>query len=75
MSLSKPKVIGVGTTCYVTTTDNITVLKGYQVWFDGNLIYGAKCATLPLPCEPGDYFTIKSKWYGFCQSQMNFMAA
>ncbi|KAI3324576.1 hypothetical protein HD806DRAFT_534039 [Xylariaceae sp. AK1471] len=45
MSLSKPKVIGVGTTCYVTTTDNRTVLKGYQVWFDGNLVYdyGVRC--------------------------------
>jgi len=45
MSLSKPKVIAVGTTCYVTTTDNKTVLKGYQVWFDGNLVfdYGVPC--------------------------------
>ncbi|KAH7317304.1 kinase-like domain-containing protein [Rhexocercosporidium sp. MPI-PUGE-AT-0058] len=41
----QPNVIAVGTTCYVTTTDNITVLKGYQVWFDGNLVfdYGATC--------------------------------
>jgi len=45
MSVSKPKVIAVGTTCYVTTTDNRTVLKGYQVWFDGNLVYdyGVTC--------------------------------
>ncbi|KUJ16515.1 kinase-like protein [Mollisia scopiformis] len=45
MSPSKPKVIGVGTTCYVTTTENKTVLKGYRVWFDGNLVfdYGAAC--------------------------------
>ncbi|KAH6723503.1 kinase-like domain-containing protein [Leptodontidium sp. MPI-SDFR-AT-0119] len=45
MSLSKPKVIAVGTTCYVTTTDNRTVMKGYQVWFDGNLVfdYGVMC--------------------------------
>ena len=41
----EPKVIGLGTTCYVTTTDNRTVLKGYQVWFDGNLVfsYGSTC--------------------------------
>ncbi|KAH7346184.1 kinase-like domain-containing protein [Rhexocercosporidium sp. MPI-PUGE-AT-0058] len=37
MSLSKSKVIGVGTMCYVTTTDNKSVLKGHQVWFDGSL--------------------------------------
>ncbi|RDL39420.1 Kinase-like protein [Venustampulla echinocandica] len=41
----QPKVIGLGTTCYVTTTDNRTVLKGYQVWFDDNLVfdYGVTC--------------------------------
>ena len=41
----QPRVIGVGTTCYVTTTDNKTVLKGHQVWFDGNLVfdYGDPC--------------------------------
>jgi len=42
---SRPKVIAVGTTCYVTTTDNRTVLKGYQVWSNGDLVYdyGATC--------------------------------
>jgi len=45
MESIQPKIIAVGTTCYVTTTDNRTVLKGYQVWFDGNLVFdfGVAC--------------------------------
>jgi len=45
MDVTQPRVIAVGTTCYVTTADNKTVLKGHQVWFDGNLIfdYGVPC--------------------------------
>ncbi|KAL2188074.1 kinase-like protein [Thermothelomyces heterothallicus CBS 203.75] len=41
----QPRIIGVGTTCYVTTTDNKTVLKGHQVWSGGNLVfdYGDSC--------------------------------
>ena len=29
----------VSTTYYVTTTDNRTVIKGYQVWFNRNLVF------------------------------------
>ena len=39
MELIQPRVIGVGTTCYVMITDNRTVLKGYQVWSNENLIF------------------------------------
>ncbi|KIH93384.1 hypothetical protein SPBR_04386 [Sporothrix brasiliensis 5110] len=34
------KLLGLGATCYVTTTDNRTVLKGYQVWRDGAYYIG-----------------------------------
>lgn len=34
------KLLGLGATSYVTTTDNKTVLKGYQVWRDGEYYFG-----------------------------------
>jgi len=49
MQQAKPKVIAVGTTCYVTTTDNRTVLKGYQVWSNGDLVYEITAWKRPFP--------------------------
>lgn len=46
MDLIQPKVIAVSTTCYVTTTDYETVLKGHQVWSGGNLVFDYE-----VPCE------------------------
>ncbi len=34
------QLLGLGATSYVTTTDNKTVLKGYQVWRDGKFYIG-----------------------------------
>ncbi|KAG5753480.1 hypothetical protein H9Q70_003880 [Fusarium xylarioides] len=42
----KPRVVGGGLTSIVTTVDNETVLKGYEVWWNGRLT--GKCHE---PCE------------------------
>ncbi|KAM0438784.1 hypothetical protein ACHAPT_001543 [Fusarium lateritium] len=42
---TRPKIIGIGVTSMVTTVDNKTVLKGYEVWWNGRL--SGKCE----PCE------------------------
>ena len=34
------KLLALGATSYVTTTDNKTVLKGHQVWRDGQYYIG-----------------------------------
>ncbi|KAI0113685.1 kinase-like protein [Nemania sp. FL0031] len=34
------KMLGLGGTCYVTTTDNKTVLKGHQIWKNGEFQFG-----------------------------------
>ncbi|AEO70969.1 2308f8de-1285-4237-84fb-af640ff103a3 [Thermothielavioides terrestris] len=34
------ELLGLGATCYVTTTDHKTVLKGHQVWRDGKYYIG-----------------------------------
>ncbi|KAK1766305.1 kinase-like domain-containing protein [Phialemonium atrogriseum] len=34
------ELLGLGATSYVTTTDNKTVLKGHQVWKDGEYYFG-----------------------------------
>ena len=35
----QPQVIVVGNKYFLTTTDNKTVLKGHQAWFDSNLVF------------------------------------
>ncbi|RMJ01558.1 hypothetical protein CDV36_015701 [Fusarium kuroshium] len=37
-------IIGIGASCFVSTYDNLTVLKGYQIWVDGKL-RSSKCHT------------------------------
>ena len=33
----EPKILGTGISALVTTTDNVTALKGYEVWWNGKL--------------------------------------
>jgi serine/threonine protein kinase len=42
----KPRFLGGGISCIVTTDDNKTALKGYEVWWNGKIT--GKCAE---PCE------------------------